>query len=187
MCCALAVSFLTARAQETDKETKKEKKAREAAVFKDLLENKQFTFTAQQAYPMAGSARDIASIPGLNRGGFPFNGVAWQLNGAYDVVVKQDTVICYLPYFGRAFVAPYGSSDTGIKFTSKDFDYSIKPQRKDGWYVTIKPNDVQGMQSLQFAVSSSGYTTLQVIDNNRQTISFNGVVEKNKMPKEKKN
>lgn len=162
----------------TAQESKQERKTREEAEISQMIKDKRFVFVAQQAFPMAGSAADLSKIPGLMRSGFPFNGSSWQLSGGYDLKVKSGTIICYLPYFGRAFWTPYNPTEGGIKFTSSDFGWVTKNRKKGGWDITIRPKDVQGMNFLQLSVSPGGYGSLQVVDNNRQSISFNGVIEK---------
>lgn len=54
----------------------------------------------------------------------PQNSVSRQLTSEYDLTVSRDTIISYLPYFGRAYVAPINPSEGGIKFTSPKFEYN---------------------------------------------------------------
>lgn len=117
---------------------------------------KRFLFNAQTATPMSG--RVI------------------QLTYGYDVKMKQDTAIVYLPYFGRAFAAPLDPSKGGINFTSTRFKYVVKERRKGGWDIRIEPTDAADVRTLNFSISKDGYATLQVTSNNRQPISFYGVV-----------
>ncbi len=146
-------------------DSKQEKKVQKTAEIKQMVNSKNFVFKAQFALPMGGSS--------------------FQLTSEYDVRVSKDTVICYLPYFGRAYSAPMNPSEGGIRFTSKDFIYTATNKRKGGWDIVIKPKDVRDIQQLTFYLSESGYGSLQVTDNNRQPISFNGYYEINK-GKEKK-
>jgi hypothetical protein len=99
------------------------------------------------------------------------------LTSGYDMKVLQDSINAYLPYFGRAYSASYGS-EGGIKFTSKKFDYRLKEKQKGGWELTIKPADTHDVSELTYSVAVNGYATLQVVSNNRQAISFYGVIEK---------
>ena len=62
------------------------------------IEAKHYIFRAQTALPQTGAAR--------------------QLTSSYDVTVRNDTVIAYLPYFGRAYSAAIGRTPSGIDFTS---------------------------------------------------------------------
>ncbi|MGX5688027.1 DUF4251 domain-containing protein [Arcticibacter tournemirensis] len=140
--------------------SKKEERVRKAAEIKQMVSSKDFVFKAQFALPMGGSS--------------------FQLTSEYDVRVTKDTVVCFLPYFGRAYTAPMNPSEGGIRFTSKDFQYTVSNKKKSGWDIVIKPRDVNNIQQLTFYISESGYGSVQVTDNNRQPISFNGYYEKNK-------
>lgn len=127
------------------------------AVLKTSLSNKNFVFKAQSAWPLQGTVV--------------------QLNAGYDVRVMQDSINTYLPYFGRAYQAGYGT-ESGINFTSRKFDYRLREKPKGGWEITIRPADAKDVMEMTYSVSSNGYATLQVISNNRQAISFYGVIEK---------
>jgi hypothetical protein len=124
---------------------------------KTILSGKNFVFKAQSAWPLQGTVV--------------------QLTAGYDMRVLQDSINTYLPYFGRAFTASY-TGEGGINFTSRKFDYKLREKQKGGWDLTIKPGDARDIIELNYSVSINGYATLQVISNNRQAISFYGVIEK---------
>ena len=130
----------------------------------DLINAQRYRFIAQTAIPMGGATRHLSG-------------------GDYDLTVSKDTVIAYLPYFGRAYSAPIGSGQGGIQFTSTKFDYVVTPTKKGGWDISIKPKDVQDVTQLNLSVSSAGYASLQVTSVNRQSISFNGEVVKQRRRK----
>jgi len=123
---------------------------------KEAVESKNYVFKAQNAMPMTGRTRNLTSD--------------------YDLRVSPGSVVSYLPYFGRAYQATIGSTNSPLDFTSKDFEYTTTPGKKDGWTVTIKPKDYKEVQVMTLSISSEGYATLQVTSTNRQAISFNGVV-----------
>lgn len=127
------------------------------ATLKTILGNKTFVFKAQSAWPLQGPVV--------------------QLTPGYDMKLIQDSINTYLPYYGRAFTAGYGT-EGGIKFTSKKFDYKLKEKSSGGWEITIKPSDTRDVSELSYSISANGYATLQVISNNRQAISYYGVIEK---------
>ncbi len=129
-----------------------------AGSINNLISAKNFVFKAQFALPMGG--RSI------------------QLTSDYDVQIKGDTVQAYLPYFGRAFSAPMNPNESGIQFTSTHFDYqqTASKKKKQSWNITIQPKDAQDVRQLIFRVFENGSATLQVVSNNRQTISYNGYV-----------
>jgi hypothetical protein len=128
------------------------------ATVEKVVSSKQFVFKAQTVLPMRGSIRSLTSD--------------------YEVRLLGDSVISHLPYFGRVYNATYGGSG-GVEFTSTKFGYKSKLRKKGGWDVTIETKDVMDRQKLIFYISETGYATLQVTDNNREQISFNGyIVEK---------
>ncbi len=116
-----------------------------------------YVFEARTALPMRGSARPLSS--------------------GYTLLVTRDTLQAYLPYFGRAYSAPVDPTQGGIKFTSTHFDQSVKEGKKGGWTMLFKPQDVSSVRQLQLTVTRDGYASLQVISNQRQPISFQGIIE----------
>ena len=124
---------------------------------KTILTGKTFVFKAQSAWPLQGTVVNLS-------------------NG-YDMKVMQDSINTFLPYFGRAYAAGY-TTEGGINFASKKFDYKLREKQKGGWEITIKPADAKDVTELTYSISANGYATLQVISVNRQTISFYGVIEK---------
>lgn len=129
------------------------------SVVQNIIQTKEFVFKAQSVTPMSGMTR--------------------QLTTGYDVRFLGDSIVAYLPYFGRAYSAGYGEGG-GIDFTSTKFEYKLNERRKGGWDVSIKPQDVKDVQIMNFSISENGYATLQVNSNNRQPISFYGYIVERK-------
>lgn len=123
-----------------------------------LIENQDYTFTVRTILPTSGRAI--------------------QANSQYDLRVSKDSLVSYLPYFGRAFSAPVGGTDTGFQFTSTDFAYTTEPRKKGGWLIKIKPNDNRDIQQMFLTITETGSASLQVTSNNRQPISYNGNIGK---------
>lgn len=122
---------------------------------KRIIESQNYIFKAQMVNPLGGGSR--------------------QLTPEYDLSITKDTIISYLPYFGRAYTAPIDPTEGGIKFTSTHFEYK-SPKDGKGWEITIKPNDVRNVQELYLTIFDNGNATLQVTSTDRQSISFNGYV-----------
>ena len=53
----------------------------------------------------------------------PLRGQQIYLTSDYDLRIKNDSAFAYLPYYGVAYVAPYGISEGGIKFSEPVNDY----------------------------------------------------------------
>lgn len=123
----------------------------------DLIKAQNYVFVAQTASPSRGGLR--------------------QLDPGYDLVVKKDSVVAFLPYFGRSYNAPIDPTEGGIKFTSTEFEYNVKDRKKGGWDIQIKPKDNKDVRILQLSVFDNGSASLIVTSNSRQNISFNGRIE----------
>ena len=131
--------------------------AQDEAVIKNIVESQHFIFKAQIALPSGSASRQLES-------------------DYYDVKILKDSVIAFLPYFGRAYSVTNYPSDGGINFTSTKFDYSITKGKKGGWDISIKPKDAIDIRELSFSISVGGSAQLQVMSDNRQPISFYGYV-----------
>ncbi len=101
----------------------------------------------------------------------PLRGRSIPITSPYDLRVTPDSVIADLPYFGRAFSAPYGSTDNGIKFISTNFSYTSK-FRKNRWEILIQPKDATDIDRVTISIFNNGRSTVRVQSNNRQSISF---------------
>ncbi|MEO9070685.1 MAG: DUF4251 domain-containing protein [Ginsengibacter sp.] len=124
----------------------------------NLVNSSTFEFVAERVNPLRGTSRFLTSN--------------------YDVVVKKDSLTCYLPFFGRAYQAPMDPSQGGIQFTSTNFTYNINAKNNNDWDVTIKPNGNKDVQQLYFNIFSNGSATLNVVSANRDPISFSGHIKK---------
>ena len=83
---ALLVGIPTLSAQ-----SKKEKKEQKKEAVKNLIESENYKIDVNTAMPMRGR-----SIP---------------LTSSYSLEIRNDSVISYLPYYGRAYSIPYGGGD----------------------------------------------------------------------------
>ena len=84
----------------------------------NLINSKNFTFIAERVNPFRGASRNLTSL--------------------YDVEIKRDTLICFLPFFGRAYQAPMDPSKGGINFKSTNFSYNITEKSRDEWDIYIE-------------------------------------------------
>lgn len=76
-----------------------EKAARKAALVEKALADRHYTIDVQMMYPQQGPARNVS--------------------GDYSLEVRGDTLISSLPYFGRAYLVPYGGGK-GLNFSEAD-------------------------------------------------------------------
>lgn len=98
------------------------------------------------------------------------------LNYGYSLKISGDTIISFLPYFGRAYTPPMSAEDNGYMFTSTDFTYTLSDKKKTK-EVEIKIKDQKRNVTFYLDIQKSGNATLRISDTYRQPIQFNGRIE----------
>lgn len=126
-----------------------------AEAIKKLLESRMYQFIPQSVQPQAGR-----SVP---------------INNNYALTIRNDSLSSYLPYFGVAHTAPMNPGKGPLDFTATNFDYTSEAGNQGNTLISIKL-DNQDAQEFNFIVSSSGYATLNVRFNSRQSISYYGEI-----------
>ncbi|PWT95024.1 MAG: hypothetical protein C5B52_18815 [Bacteroidetes bacterium] len=155
-----AMVSMSAFSQETKKETKAEKQAKQDSLIRQLVESQDYDFVAQSAIPTGGRTL--------------------QLTSDYTLKVRKDSLIADLPYYGKAFTADIGGTGGGITFKTTDFSYEKKDGKKGSWDITIKPKDVTSTNQMSLHISSAGYASIMVMSNSRENISFYGYIRPKK-------
>ena len=142
------------------KETRREKrKAREKARMEEvqqLFSSRNLQFMAQSAHPMSGGVIHLTS--------------------EYTLDIQNEEFTAFLPFFGVAYRAEYGSSEGGIKFTEKAGKTEWKATKK-GFDIRAEVKTLKDLYTLYLTFSVNGYATLEVSSLNRQPISFHGIVQ----------
>lgn len=133
------------------------RKELEREAISQSIAGQRFIFKAQQVNPMRGRTRNVST-------------------DQYTLKISPDTVTAYLPYFGRAYVAPLDPAKGGIHFTSTKFEYAKTIAKRGGWNILIKPSDVRDVRQLSLSISVDGFASLHVISTHRDPISFNGII-----------
>ncbi len=122
-----------------------------------LVNSKLYTFEAQTINTQTGGAR--------------------HLNTEYFLKISGDTLISSLPYFGRAYSAPINAEDAGYDFTTTQFDYAVSTRKKDRYLVSIKTKNRIANTDFELAIYYNGNAYLNVINTDRQPISFTGYIK----------
>lgn len=130
---------------------------------KNMVESSQYIFVAEFAIPMSGRTITLTS--------------------EYDLTVSRDSLIAYLPYYGRAYQAPLDPAQGGIKFTSVKFDCKTTKAKKGSWDISMVTKDQSDNNRLSLHIASNGRATLQVSSTFRQPITFTGYIKENPKPK----
>ena len=145
---ALLVGIPTLSAQ-----SKKEKKEQKKEAVKKLIESENYKIDVNTAMPMRGH-----SIP---------------LTSSYSLEIRNDSVISYLPYYGRAYSIPYGGGD-GLNFKAVLKEYSMKMDKKGNAVIEFIARNPEDRYEYRVKVFPNGSASIDVNMQNRQSISFQG-------------
>lgn len=124
----------------------------------ELIESKQFKFTARSVTPLSGSTINLTST--------------------YDLVVDSAEVEAWLPFYGRAYQTDYGSTEGGIKFKEKVkvFDVEVN-EKKETYIVRIEADTTRDSYKITIHTGKSGYGSMSITSNRRQSVSYYGIIE----------
>jgi hypothetical protein len=136
------------------KQTKEEKEIRLVQISESVAKD-HYTIEVSRANPMR--SKTINLTPG------------------YDLTIKNDSAIAYLPYFGRATYVPYGGGEGGIKFAQKMEGYQITLNSKgDGWLVRFNINTPEYNYKFNVTIYQEGNASISVSSSQRDPITFDG-------------
>lgn len=140
----------------SQKQTKAEKqKNQQEKIYRIVIDSQHYEFIPQYAIPMSGKNRYITD---------------------FFIRISKTKIDSYLPYYGVAYQADFGSTKSPFDFTSTDFTYSVTDRKKGGWDILIEVKDPKDSKQLRFTIFENGSASLQIISNGRQSISYDGYV-----------
>ena len=134
-------------------QSKKEKREQKANEVKELIDSKRFTVDVNRAIPMGGRSLNLTS--------------------PYSLEMRGDSVISYLPYFGRAYSAPYGGGD-GLRFEESITDYQSTFDKKGTARIKFVARTKEDTFRFDMQVFSNGSAIISVTPTNRQNITYQG-------------
>ena len=116
-----------------------------------------YLFIPQTVYPMSMRPRPVTTD--------------------FELRIQPDSVVCYLPYFGRAYSADYFSTKSTTDFISADFAYEEKKAGESS-EITIRPRDNKDVRELKLIYyKGSGYADVHITFNRQQAIEYRGRLE----------
>ena len=122
----------------------------------NALNNRDYKIVIDRMYPMRGSSRHVSF--------------------GYSVEVRNDTLISYLPYFGRAYNVPYGGGK-GLNFTAPIGSYQEFMKRNGQRHIEIGVSNEEDTYFYTIEVFDNGNSTVDVRARQRERISYSGNIE----------
>ncbi len=106
----------------------------------------------------------------------PLRGISKSVSYGYSVEVRNDSLISYLPFFGRAYNVPYGGGK-GLNFSAPIHSYQEYQKRKDMRYIEIGLANDEDTFLYIIQVFDNGSTSVEVQSRQRERISYSGELE----------
>ena len=151
--CIASLIFAITACSTMTKAEKAERDARIAQAVEKALSERHYSVEVNMMYPRRGRAVNITPD--------------------YCLQVKGDTLMSYLPYFGRAYNVPYGGGK-GLNFTATIKDYRVTEGRKGDKRIDILVDNDENIITYSLDVFSNGNTSIDVTSRNREPISYSG-------------
>ena len=127
----------------------------DSTAVKNMIDSQNFIFIPRSVNPMNSRRRDLPPD--------------------YELSVSKDSLISYLPYFGRGYIAPVSPSDVDFDFKSKNFTYTSTPARR-GWNVSIKVKDQTYFREMYLRIFENASASLTISGIDRSSISYEGYI-----------
>ena len=150
------LSFNYSFAQMTKKEVRQQKKEIKAIKINQLINQKQFIF----------KANSLTSNSGYNK----------TLSSNYDLILKKDSVMAYLPFWGKAYTSLF-NDEGGIKFNEKMKEFQYDDLEKKGHNINFSVKTKDDTFHFNLNISTQGYANVIVTSNNKSRISYYGQIE----------
>lgn len=107
---------------------------------------------------------------------YPRNGKAKSVSSDYGLEVKGDTLVSYLPYFGRAYNVPYGGGK-GLNFTETLTEYHSQKLSNGATQVLIKVKNEEDVYNFTLEIFDNGSTSIDLNSRERESINYSGNME----------
>ncbi|MBR4920517.1 MAG: DUF4251 domain-containing protein [Prevotella sp.] len=135
-----------------------ERDAKIAAAVNKALTSRRYTVNIDRMYPLRGTPVDVSSD--------------------YSLEVKGDTLVSYLPYFGRAYNVPYGGGKA-LNFTALIQEYQTGKTRNGNTQITVRVDNDEDIITYILDIFPTGNTSIHVMAREREQISYTGNIEIN--------
>ena len=137
------------------REERAQREAREARMVEDNIQAGNFTIDIDRMYPVRGSSQSVSN---------------------YSVSVKDGVLNSHLPYIGQAWRVPYGGGHA-LNFKAPVGTYNVFRTQDGGYEIRILVKTDEDQHVYTLTIFNNGRTSLDVQSQNRERISFSGVMD----------
>ena len=112
---------------------------------------------------------------GINRI-YPMKGGSKSVSFGYSVEVRNDSLISYLPYIGRAYNVPYGGGK-GLNFDAPIQSYQESQLKNGKQHIEIGVTNEEDTYQYSIDIFDNGSSSIDVQSRQRERISYSGEME----------
>lgn len=153
-CCNVLIGFSQEKSR---RQLRMEQKIEKQKEIEKMIQAKEFQFVARNSNSSTFRMIDLSVIPNF-------------------IKFKPDFIKSEMPFFGRGFSGlGYGGSDAGLKFEGKPEKFVVTKHKK-GYRIDVTVKGEQDFFNISLSVFFEGSSTLTIISNNRESISYFGEI-----------
>ena len=105
---------------------------------------------------------------------YPKTGGSVNVSRDFFLEVKGDTLLSYLPFFGRVYSLPYAGSEKGLNFTERIRRYETHRPQSGQTCIKLMVRNEEDTYNYRIDVFDNGRASIGVRSINRDYISFDG-------------
>lgn len=128
------------------------RKAEQAKMVTEALNVRKYKIDITRMIPSKGPAKSVSS---------------------YSIEVRNDSLISYLPYVGRAYSVPYGGGN-GLNFSAPISNYKESKGKNGARDIEISVTNSEDTYKYSLKVYDNGNSSLNVQSRQREQISYSG-------------
>lgn len=136
--------------------TKKERKEQREKEVKEQIIAENYKINVSNAYPLRGRAIHLTS--------------------SYSLTVRNDSVLSYLPFYGRAYNIPYGGGE-GLIFNSRIDEYKMEMDKKGTAKIEFIAQSKEDLVKFTLRIFPNGSASINADMQKRDSMNFSGEVE----------
>ena len=137
----------------TDSLSKAERKRIQEMKVKEMLDNRHFKIEVDMMHPLNYPSKSLTSY--------------------FSLEIRNDSILSYLPYLGRAYQVPYGGGKA-LNFDAPIRQYQESFPKKHMRRIDLSTDNGEDLLFYSIEVFTNGKSTIYVQSRNRQSISFDG-------------
>lgn len=136
-------------------QSKQERKEKKEKAVKEVVDSGRIKIDVDRAVPMAGRSINLTT--------------------PYSLEIHGDSILSHLPYFGRAYSAPYGGGE-GLMFKEVAAEKERTSKKKGRSEIKFRVKTKEDIYTFRVEVYPNGSATINVTPVNKQSITFYGDV-----------